>query len=147
MTATEDLERDRHELHALRERAMAADNAADASAMADLLDEDIVIMPQGVPVVEGREACLEFVRAVLTEFPTRRVEYFNDELIISGDVAIDRGHFTQATAGREGEDPCDEVGTYVWIYKRAADGSWKVSRIIFNVMPAYAEEREPEHGD
>jgi len=105
VTATADIERDTRELHALRERAMAADNAADASAMADLLAQDIVIMPQGVPVIEGRAACLEFVRAVLIEFPMRRVEYFSDELIISGGVAIDRGHFTQITPGARARNP------------------------------------------
>ena len=135
---------DVEELTAVRERAQAADNAADPSGIGDFLADDIVIMPQGVPSVEGRAACLEFVRTVLAEFPTRRVEYFSDELIISGDVAIDRGHFTQTTVGSEGGDPCREVGRYVWIHKREPDESWRLSRIIFNVMGA--DEGEGEHG-
>ena len=121
----------------------AAENAGDATAMIDLLAEDAVIMAPDQPVQEGKAACAAFltdVIASLFEQFDRRIAYVSAEVRVIGEYAFDRGSFAFSIAPRSGGDTSRETGKYLFLYSRAADGSWKIARAIVNLDAHESEE-------
>ena len=126
------------EFDAFRDRIMAAENTGDPAVFEELLADDAVIQAPGMPAIEGREACLDFVREVLTGLHAlyeRQVLCESAELLVQGDVAIDRGRFSQTLSPRDGAHPSDEEGHYLWMYRRQPDGTWRLARIFGSVQP------------
>jgi tRNA-Thr(GGU) m(6)t(6)A37 methyltransferase TsaA len=121
-----------------RRRIMAAENSGDPSVFEELLADDAVIQAPGLPAIEGREACLHFVREVLSGLHSlyeRDVLCESAELLVQGDVAIDRGRFSQTLSPRDGAHPSHEEGHYLWMYRRQTDDGWRLSRIFGSVQP------------
>ena len=126
------------EFEEFRARIMAAENTGDPAVFEELLADDAVIQAPGMPAIEGREACLHFVREVLAGLHAlyeRQVLCESAELLVEGDVAIDRGRFSQTLTPRDGAHPSDEEGHYLWMYRRQPDGAWRLARIIGSVQP------------
>ena len=48
-----------------------------------------------------------------------------------GDMAYDRGTYSMAVTPA-GAAPIEDHGKYLTIWRKQADGSWKVARAIFN---------------
>lgn len=126
------------EFEVFRSRIMAAENTGDPSVFEELLADDVVIQAPGLPAFEGRDACLAFVRetlAALHSLYERQVVCESAEVLVHGDVAIDRGRFTQTLTPRDGAQPSDEEGHYLWLYRRQPDGAWRLARIFGSVQP------------
>ena len=126
------------EFSVYRDRIMAAENTGDPSVFEELLADDAVIQAPGFPAIEGREACLHFVREVLSGLHAlyeRQVLCESAELVVQGDLAIDRGRFSQTLTPRDGAHPSDEEGHYLWMYRRQPDGAWRLARIVGSVQP------------
>jgi ketosteroid isomerase-like protein len=88
------------------------------------------------PVQEGRAACAAFVSDVLAgllEQFDRHIVYVSAEVRVIGDCGFDRGSFTSTVAPRSGGDTSQETGKYLFLYSRAADGSWKIACAIVNL--------------
>jgi ketosteroid isomerase-like protein len=54
------------------------------------------------------------------------------ETVISGDLAYQRGTFTVAATPKAGGNARHTQGTFLRIYRRQADGSWRMTRDMFN---------------
>lgn len=127
-----------NEFEVFRARIMAAENAGDPSVFEELLADDAVIQAPGLPAIEGRDACLNFVREVLAGLHAlyeREVLCESAELMVQGDVVIDRGRFSQTLTPRDGAHPSHEEGHYLWLYRRQPDDSWRLARIFGSVQP------------
>src|SRR5947208_2414593 len=138
-----DTQTDVRQLEEVLRRLEAAENAGDATAMIDLLAEDAVIMAPDQPVQEGKAACAAFltdVIASLFEQFDRRIAYVSAEVRVIGEYAFDRGSFAFSIAPRSGGDTSRETGKYLFLYSRAADGSWKIARAIVNLDAHESEE-------
>jgi len=138
-----DTETDVRQIDDILRRIEAAENAGDATAMIDLLAEDAVIMAPDQPVQEGKAACAAFltdVIASLFEQFDRRIAYVSAEVRVIGEYAFDRGSFAFSVAPRSGGDTSRETGKYLFLYSRAADGSWKIARAIVNLDAHESEE-------
>lgn len=121
-----------------RARIIDAEQTGNPAVFEELLSDDAVIMPPGMPAIEGREACLEFVREVLGHMNAlyeRRVICDSAEVVVSGNLAFDRGRFAQTLTPRDGGVVESEEGHYLWMYRRDADGRWWLARIIGSVAP------------
>ena len=121
--------------HFLR-RIEAAENAGNSSEIADMLAEDAVIMVPNQPVQEGKAACARFVADVLAGLLAqfdRHIVYVSAEVRVIGDCGFDRGSFTFTVAPRSGGETSRETGKYLFLYSRAAGGSWKIARAIVNL--------------
>jgi uncharacterized protein (TIGR02246 family) len=127
---------DVREIEDILRRIEVAENTGNSSEIADLLAEDAVIMVPNQPVQEGRAACARFVADViaglLEEFD-RRIAYVSAEVRIIGDCGFDRGSFSFTIAPRSGGETSRETGKYLFLYSRAAGGSWKIARAIVNL--------------
>lgn len=119
-------------LAAVRQRLNDADDRADADAFERELAEDIVIMPPSGESLVGRDVCVRFVREAFRGWPTRRYTAALDEVVISGDLAVERGSYQQMTADPLTGKPSCERGRGIWIWRRTPDG-WKAWRFIWHV--------------
>jgi len=138
-----DTETDVRQIDDILRRIEAAENAGNSTAMIDLLAEDAVIMAPDQPVQEGKAACAAFltdVIASLFEQFDRRIAYVSAEVRVIGEYAFDRGSFAFSVAPRSGGDTSRETGKYLFLYSRAADGSWKIARAIVNLDAHESEE-------
>jgi uncharacterized protein (TIGR02246 family) len=118
-------------IHGLRERTEKAENDGDAAFFETLAADDIVVMPPNMPVVKGRDATVRFMREFLGGFDLE-IHYVSEEIQVRGDFAFDRGTYTQTLTPNGGGPAIPGSGNYLWIYARAADDSWKASRVIWN---------------
>jgi uncharacterized protein (TIGR02246 family) len=127
------------DIEAIRQLAAAmaqAEMAGDAELMRQALTGDAVIMPPGIPPIEGVAACAEWIRRVL-ESVQREFEvdltYSTAEITVSGDWAFERGTYCQTLTPRDGGGVSQEMGKYLRVYFNAGDGPWKAARIIWNI--------------
>ena len=103
--------------------------SADRGGIAELYTEDAVLMPGGAPTVRGRQAIREFMSGFP---PITRMELSIDEIDGRGDLAFVRGPFAMTMQPEGAPAPVKMVGKYIEIRQRQADGSWLISRDIFN---------------
>jgi uncharacterized protein (TIGR02246 family) len=134
------------EIEDILRRIEGAENTGNSSEIADMLAEDAVIMVPNQPVQEGKAACATFVADVmagmLAQFD-RRIVYQSAEVRVIGDCGFDRGSFKFTVAPRSGGRTSRETGKYLFLYSRAADGSWKIARAIVTLDDHDGE--EPAH--
>jgi uncharacterized protein (TIGR02246 family) len=124
------------ELHSIRERLAAAENAHDADVLINLMAEDVVLMVPDFSVQEGRAASARFMRDV-TEFfresANRHITYVSAEVRIIGEAAFDRGTFSFTFESKDGEESVVETGKYLWMYSRESTRGWRMWRMIVSL--------------
>jgi ketosteroid isomerase-like protein len=103
--------------------------ARDFASLGKLYTEDAVLMPGGAPAVSGRAAIGEFMAGFP---PLSRVELAVEEIDGRGDLAFVRGSFAMTMEPEGAPAPVEMVGKYIEIRARQDDGSWLISRDIFN---------------
>jgi tRNA-Thr(GGU) m(6)t(6)A37 methyltransferase TsaA len=124
-----------------RARIVDAEQTGNPAVFEELLADDAVILAPGMPAIEGREACLEFVTQVLATMHAlyeRQVTCGSAEVVVSGNLAFDRGRFAQRMTPRDGggaEHVEAQEGHYLWMYRRDPAGKWWLVRIIGSVSP------------
>ena len=97
--------------------------SGDLEALSALYTEDALLLPPNRDV-RGRQA----IRAYFTPGPGRRQVAHattSSELRVDGDTAIDVGTWT-STWQRHGEEPQTSSGRYLVVWKRGADGAWRM---------------------
>jgi ketosteroid isomerase-like protein len=122
------------QLSRLREGIIAAECSGDLTFFAATLDDDAVVLPPDAPAREGKRACLTFMRDVLGRLLAqfhRELVCDSAEIVIDGDLAFDRGSFTQSLREKQTGTVVRERGHYLWLYVRRPAG-WKLARVIWN---------------
>ena len=131
------------ELHSIRERLVAAENAHDAGVMIEMMAEDVVLMFPDFPVQEGRDASARFIRDVtdfFRESAHRHITYVSAEVRVIGELAFDRGTFSFTFEWKDGrESAVVETGKYLWMYSRDKARTWRIWRAIVSL-----DQREDE---
>lgn len=98
----------------------------------DVFANDAVIITPGAPDVVGLPA----IRAMyldLMENDTIKVHFSTDEVVVSGDLAYERGTYTLKLTNKiTGQVIQDVKNKHLHILKRQADGSWKTWRMMVN---------------
>lgn len=128
---SESYQQDVEAIGAIRERTMQAENDGDADFFDTACTEDVVVMPPHMPAVVGRGAAVGFMREFLGQFDMA-IQYVSEETRIHGDMASDRGTYSQTLTAKAGGAPIPENGKFLWLYSREPDGFWKMSRVMWN---------------
>ena len=112
------------------DEAMAINATGDHTAYVDhYYAPDAVVMPPNSEVVRGREALIAFNE----NFPPYEdLRFTHVEVDGAGDIAYVYGTYLMVMAAPEGEEPAQDRGKYIEIWRRQPDGSWKVALDIFN---------------
>lgn len=111
---------------------LEAMKANDPAALGRLVTDDAVLMPPHSQPVVGRQGVIDWFGAVVSQARTKSVEIHQREVTLAGELAIERGSFTWRVAPAHGGSDIDDQGSFVAIWQRQADGSWKVMRNIWN---------------
>jgi uncharacterized protein (TIGR02246 family) len=116
---------------AVREAYIAAETAGDAATVAALYAENGTLMPSNHAAVSGKQA----IEAYLTEeyaamsgvpMVTPR------ETKVAGDLGYDTGSSVMKLTPKAGGKPMSFSGKYAVTLARQADGSWKITNLIYN---------------
>ncbi len=104
--------------------------------------EDATVMPPNMPAVTGHAALLSFFEG----FPPYKD--FRIAIVELGgyhDIAYARGTYSMNIMMPGSETPIHDAGKYIEVWKKQADGAWKVYMDIFNSdLPLPAPDTEPE---
>ena len=90
--------------------------------------EDAVVLPPNMEAVKGRDAIISLFGSMP---PVSDMQFTHVEVNGSGDLAYVYGEYSM-TGILEGGESVPDNGKYIEIWKRQADGSWKVIYDIFN---------------
>ena len=103
-----------------------------ADAFAAFCTADGVIMPPNTPAVNGTDAIRTWVTTTMA-MPGFAVtwEPTSAEVAASGDIGYTLGSFTYQMTMPDGSTMNDS-GKYATIWKKQADGTWKVAVDVFN---------------
>lgn len=101
--------------------------AKDLDKCASLYLDDAVLFSPGVPAVIGKDNIRKFFEGMLAA-PSMQFSFSGVTVDVarSGDLAEDRGSFQVTTTDKKGK-PATQTGLYVLVWKKQADGSWKIA--------------------
>ena len=108
---------------------MKAANAADAARWASVYTQDAIVLRPHAPAVEGRDAIQKWL-ATLPPISNAKGEV--REMFGYGDLAYSRGTYNMTFTIPGVPTPIDEQGKFLQIYRTQKDGSWKMTREIYN---------------
>ena len=101
-------------------------NNGDVELLMSLMDDNMVQMPPNAPTNIGKEAIRPGEEALLGLFDIELPPMSVEEIEIVGDWGFSRLTFTLSLRPKEGGETSTSNGKALSIFKRQADGSWKV---------------------
>jgi uncharacterized protein (TIGR02246 family) len=104
---------------------------ADTAAIGSLYADDAVVMMAGQPAWNGKAEMMRNGTAMLNEVKFSDMKLTTASVDVAGDYAIETGT-VQMTLTPKGGKPMPDKGKYVTVWKKQADGSWKIYRDISN---------------
>jgi uncharacterized protein (TIGR02246 family) len=121
-----------------REHHLAAVNAGDANAAADLFASDGILLPPDQTVRAGSAAIREWFTQIFAAFRPQGFGLQPISLEEYGDIAIEHGSWNATFAPTDGSPSMPAGGTYLTVYARLADGSVRMIRDTFNGLSGRA---------
>jgi ketosteroid isomerase-like protein len=118
---------------------MAAYNKHDATALAGQYSDDAGLAGGGAAIMTDAAARRAFLDGVAAD-PALKVDFASDRVLVaaSGDLASSRGHYTMTYTDPATKQPKTETGTYLTVYRKAADGNWQAVEDVTTAGPAKA---------
>jgi uncharacterized protein (TIGR02246 family) len=117
------------EAQAARMNALAA---ADVEAYLNVYTDDAVWMPPGSAEIVGKEAARPRITQAFEAASLEPVFDSQERTVMSPEWIADRGHYSMLVTPKEGGEAKQEVGFYLTIWRRDADGRWKIFFDIWN---------------
>jgi uncharacterized protein (TIGR02246 family) len=105
-------------------------NAGNAEKACELFAPDLIAQYRGTPERGFNAICDQIKRSLGDRTKTYRYALAIREILVAGELAVVRLIWTLTVKGNDGsgETISDELG--MDIFRRQADGSWKISRYI-----------------
>lgn len=110
---------------------LKAINDEDIATLSGLTTEDHIMIASGRAPLVGKAANDAANSRVFKQFDIDET-WTPVETVVSGDVAYQRGTFTVAATPKAGGNTTRTSGNFLRIYRRQADGSWRMTRDMFN---------------
>lgn len=120
------------EVKAVNDVGMAEVAALSAGdTLLDAYADGVVMMPPNQPALVGKPAVRAWVQGLYSQ-ASSSITYPSTEVIVSGDWAIQRytAHFT--TTPLAGGPATTDTLKGIHVFKRQADGAWKIVHDIWN---------------
>ena len=111
--------------------------AKDSEAIAGFYADDAEIVEAGAPVAASNTERRKAIQALLTD-PNFKLSFASDRELAakSGDLAYSRGHYSITTTDRATNKPVSGSGSYLTVWQKQADGSWKAAEDFITPGPA-----------
>src|SRR5688572_4757278 len=121
----------------LRSQYLTAFNAGDAAAVAALYADDATSMPDHHPAIDGKAAIQDYLQGMFAQH-TASITITPSDTEITGDIAHEHGTFSMTVTPKAGGSAMTENGKYLVVFKRQADGSWKIHHDVDNAAGPHA---------
>ena len=120
-------------------------NLGDAARILKIMDLDLVSFSNGQPSEFGKSGleALEIRVKSLFERFTAQLAVIVMEIRIQGDVAYDYGWHDLTLTPKDGSQPIHRRDRYVDIWRKSADGNWKLWMYMDNQDVADTLQRSP----
>jgi ketosteroid isomerase-like protein len=109
-------------------RWQAAENSGDANAVSKFYSDSAITMYEDQPTNMGREAVTKSLAAEFARSKPSGVTFHTDNLMVSGDLAIETGTEKSMVTPPSGGKRVAHTGRYMTVWHREPDGTWKVVR-------------------
>jgi len=109
----------------------AAANSGDSEKFLALLSTGFEVIPPNQPSMRGDQA-KQWIEDFFEQF-TIELEYTDQEIVVSGDLAFERYTFEWTVSPKNGGDSVNERGAGIQILQRQQGGTWKVIKDIWNL--------------
>jgi ketosteroid isomerase-like protein len=119
-------------IFALRQAFFSAIMAGDINKLAELVADDVVIMPPNDTTIYGKEEWRSWWEDYYQYFRVAASSESEREVAVNGDYAIERSDYMAAVAPVSGGSRIRDDGRFFAIWKRQSDGSWKIWRMMWN---------------
>ena len=108
--------------------------------------DDAVLMAPGAPPMVGKAAIQTMLKQMVADNAlSLKFEAARIEVASGGDMAYTQGSYTMTMTDPSTKKPVNDKGSYVTVYKKQADSSWKVVSDIASSAtppgPAPAQEK------
>ena len=110
----------------------AANVAGDTASYMALCDENIIKMGPNRPALFGKAALEESKRKGHKKWNYESQDIKVEETQVFGDLGFARGTYTATLTAKAGGKTRKVDGKYLTIFKKQADGSWKIARDCYN---------------
>jgi ketosteroid isomerase-like protein len=130
--ATHDTVADKAAIDAVRGRVMSALNSGITDSAIAVYGDEVLVMPSHQPAVSGKAALRAWFDTSFSQV-TMAARVASSSVDVSGDLAVD--HYAgelSVTPKASGAKPMTEGLKGVNVYRRQADGSWKITKAIWN---------------
>ena len=117
--------------------------AKDTEGLAGHYADDAYLVVPGLKPADGSTAIRQIYATASTD-PAFAVEFASDKVDVAGDLAYARGKFTEKYTDRKTGKAMTDSGSYLAVYKKQDDGSWKVIDDFVVADPNSAKEVAPE---
>ncbi len=107
----------------------------DTAAALGLVSSDIRILISGVPDVVGPEATRKLFADEMATYDVPLLKLDHQDIIVSGDHAIDIGTYEEIQAAKKGGPPIQGRGRFMTIWRREGT-EWHITRYMLNDLPA-----------
>lgn len=99
--------------------------SGDVGSLADHYSHDAMLMQAGMPAVHGLDRIAASIADSVKDGATLSIKTEKVEVAKSGDWAYSRGTYTLTAANRGTKLDGRQSGSYLTVYKKQEDGSWK----------------------
>ncbi len=110
-------------------------NGGDSVAFFALLAPELEVFAPGARPIRGDEARASF-RPFFTRLKAEISPFTDEEITVSGDIAVQRHSFQLSTTPRAGGPVTTSMGPGLHIWKRTSDGRWRIVKDIWTRPPA-----------
>ncbi|MCB5190568.1 DUF4440 domain-containing protein [Methylobacillus arboreus] len=108
----------------------AAFNAKDHALVTSFYDDAATVLPSGAPQINGKDALLSFWKTSIAQgIIDHKLDLIHAEA--DGNLAFQRGHWSAAVVDAQGQRQSFSGNVHL-LYKKQADGHWKLLSHIWN---------------
>ena len=113
--------------------------AKDANALAGHYAEDAAMAGPGDPIAMSNVDRRKILQNLVSD-PNLKLTFAADRVQVAaaGDYAISRGHYSMTYTDKATKKPAGSNGSYLTVYKKQSDGSWKAVEDFITPGPAPA---------
>jgi uncharacterized protein (TIGR02246 family) len=118
---------DQDAIKATLDTAVAAVNAGDRAGWAACLGDDVVFIPPNGPAIVGKDAVRAWAEPFFDDFDVDESASMV-EVEVAADWAFCRYGYSVRATPKAGGEPTAEEGQCLAVFRRHADGTWKMAR-------------------
>ena len=113
----------------------AAFLAGNAAAVAGLYTEDGAQVQASGDWARGREGITKNMQAQFDTLAVTAREDITEEVFAACNDAVEIGHYSYQGTSKAGKKPLSGAGRYMVLWRKDADGAWRILRDIGNEAP------------